>query len=342
MVTYSKDTHPHLFLSFYTHTLLSLLCRIVNSPKGGAVLVNGVDVLQKLERMEKEMAILEGQLAAAVAVTVTTHTHTTRTTATTTTATTITATATTTTQTSVTPITATTITTTTVTTTTTALSYEAATGSGAHPRGCSGQHTHKSVGLGTDGETRQSIYACGTNTASKLLSATIAGRTAAILAQALGPNGGHRSMIIMADTSSAGTTGDVVLNWENGGTETSSGVMYAVYNAASAAYDSATPAGTIHGSATTITAKLNVPDNGLVIAASFAGCDAAPFPTWSGWKGVGEDKEQTTETLAMGGVGASKAYANGNGDGAPVDITTIVTGYAVKASLAVISLGSAK
>lgn len=57
---------------------------------------------------------------------------------------------------------------------------------------------------------------------------------------------------------------------------------------------------------------------------------------------VGEDKEQTTETLAMGGVGASKAYANGNGDGAPVDITTIVTGYAVKASLAVISLGSAK
>jgi hypothetical protein len=149
-------------------------------------------------------------------------------------------------------------------------------------------------------------------------------------------------MIIMANTSSAGATGDVVLNWENGATETSSGVMYAVYNAANAAHNHATPAGKVHGSATTITAKLTVPDNGLVIAASFAGCDATPFATWSGWKGVDEDKEQNTGTFYLGGVGASKAYANGNGDGAPVEITTVVTGYAVKASLAVVSLGSAK
>jgi hypothetical protein len=118
--------------------------------------------------------------------------------------------------------------------------------------------------------------------------------------------------------------------------------MYAVYNAASAAHDYGTQTGTIDGSETTITAKLNVPDKGLVIAASFAGCDAVPYATWSGWEGVDEDKEQTTGTLAIGGVGASKEYATGNGDGALVEITTVVTGHAVKASLAVISLGPAK
>lgn len=148
-------------------------------------------------------------------------------------------------------------------------------------------------------------------------------------------------MIIMADTSSAGAAGDVVLNWEIGATETSSGVMYAVYNAANAAHDSATPTGASSGLAVTLTATLNVPDNGLVTAGSFAGCHVPTYAAWSAWEGVNEDKEQNTGTFYLGGVGASKLYPNGN-NGAPVEISTVATCGSVSGSLAAISLAPAK
>ena len=96
---------------------------VVNAPLGGAVLINGVDVLKELERLQGEVAIL----AAAAAVTETTHTHTSTTHTSTTktnTTTTITATSTTTTTTATATTTTTTTSTASTTTTTTTTVYE--------------------------------------------------------------------------------------------------------------------------------------------------------------------------------------------------------------------------
>ena len=82
------------------------------------------------------------------------------------------------------------------------------------------------------------------------------------------PNGGHRSMIIIADTSDRqhlgpGVTGDVVLNWA-AMTESSTGVMYAVHNTASSAHDAQVwstpvlPASTSPGHEQTVTITTTV------------------------------------------------------------------------------------
>ena len=147
------------------------------------------------------------------------------------------------------------------------------------------------------------------------MSATIAGVAAAILAQtsgctwnppscaeAGGIDSSHRSIIIIADTAGKGNAGDVVLNWSGGGDD-SSGVMFAIYDAANVAYDTAV----VPFGHTSLSTTIDIPDRGVVIAASFAGTSAG-FPTWSSWTGVDFSQEHNTGTNFLGVAGASKSY----------------------------------
>ena len=65
--------------------------------------------------------------------------------------------------------------------------------------------------------------------------------------------------------------------------------MYAVHNAASTAYDTAIVTSATQTSCTT---TIDIPDNGVVIAASFAGNSGGGFPKWSSWTGVDQDRVQ--------------------------------------------------